>query len=217
MPNEFKIKNGLVVEQGPSQITGSLLVSGSTTISGSLSVSQGITGSLFGTASWAQNSSTASFLNTLNQDLTFNGNLTLNGTASINTLVINQTQYSSGSNQLGDGIEDTQTLFGTVNIPTGSFKVTGSISSTSLTGSDNRVVITDPSGTLQPTNQIIIQTYIDPNGGQAGLLNTTSNWDIYGIYQGVPITDTFQGQKHYNTNYFFEAIDDNSWIRLIRG
>ncbi len=29
MPNEFKIKNGLVVEQGGVQITGSLLVSGS--------------------------------------------------------------------------------------------------------------------------------------------------------------------------------------------
>jgi len=51
--NEFKIKNGLVVEQGPSQITGSLDISGPTTISGSLNVTQGITGSLFGTASHA--------------------------------------------------------------------------------------------------------------------------------------------------------------------
>jgi len=25
------------------------------------------------------------------------------------------------------------------------------------------------------------------------------------------------GQKHYNYNYFFEAIEDNDWIRLIRG
>ncbi len=60
MPNEFKIKNGLVVEQGPSQITGSLLISGSTTISGSLSVTQGITGSLFGTSSWARSTVSAS-------------------------------------------------------------------------------------------------------------------------------------------------------------
>jgi hypothetical protein len=42
MPNEFKIKNGLVVDQGGAQITGSL------------TVTQGITGSLFGTASWAE-------------------------------------------------------------------------------------------------------------------------------------------------------------------
>jgi hypothetical protein len=84
------------------------------------------TGSLFGTASWATNALTASYLNTLNQDLTFNGNLTLNGTASISTLVVNQTQYSSGSNQLGDAANDTQTLFGTVRIPTGSLTVTGS-------------------------------------------------------------------------------------------
>lgn len=60
--NEFKIKNGLVVEQGPSQITGSLLISGSTTISGSLTVTEGITGSLEGTASFATNALTASYV-----------------------------------------------------------------------------------------------------------------------------------------------------------
>ena len=54
------------------------------------------------------------------------GNVVVLGTASINTLIVNQTKYSSGSNQLGDGIEDTQTFFGTVRIPTGSFTVTGS-------------------------------------------------------------------------------------------
>jgi hypothetical protein len=45
MANEFKIKNGLLVDQGTSQITGSLLVSGSTTITGSLTIS----GSIFNT------------------------------------------------------------------------------------------------------------------------------------------------------------------------
>jgi hypothetical protein len=62
------------------------------------------------------------------------GNVVVLGTASINTLVVNQTKYSSGSNQLGDGPEDTQTLFGTVRIPTGSFTVTGS---SIMTGSLN--------------------------------------------------------------------------------
>lgn len=51
MANEFRIKNGLIVDQGTSQITGSLLVSGSQTLTGSLNVSAGITGSLFGTSS----------------------------------------------------------------------------------------------------------------------------------------------------------------------
>jgi hypothetical protein len=61
MANEFRIKNGLLVDQGTSQITGSLIVSGSQIITGSLNVSQGITGSLFGTASYATQALTASF------------------------------------------------------------------------------------------------------------------------------------------------------------
>jgi hypothetical protein len=80
--------------------------------------------------------STASFLNTLNQNLTFNGNLTLNGTASIGTLVVNQTVLSTGSNQLGDAANDTQTLYGTVVIPTGSLTVTGSFNTRAF-GSTN--------------------------------------------------------------------------------
>jgi len=112
------------------QLTGSYGLTGSLTATS-------FTGSLLGTSSWATNALTASFLNTLNQDLTFNGNLTLNGTASISTLVVNQTQYSSGSNQLGDAANDTQTLYGTVRIPTGSLIVTGSVNvsgSSSISG-----------------------------------------------------------------------------------
>jgi hypothetical protein len=60
------------------------------------------------------------------------GNVTVLGTASINTLIVNQTQLSTGSNQLGDAANDFQTLYGTVVIPTGSLTVTGS---TNITGS----------------------------------------------------------------------------------
>jgi hypothetical protein len=63
------------------------------------------------------------------------GNVTVLGTASINTLIVNQTQLSTGSNQLGDAANDTQTLYGTVVIPTGSLIVTGSITQTVSTAS----------------------------------------------------------------------------------
>jgi len=99
----------------------------------------------------------------------------------------------------------------------GDLETSGSIASSTLTGVDSRVVVADSSGTLQPTLQTIIDAYIDPNGSQAGQLNTTSNWSIYGEYIGTPISDTFQGQRHYNIDYFFECVNDNEWIRLIRG
>jgi hypothetical protein len=60
-------------------------------------------------------------------DATISGNVTVLGTASINTLIVNQIGYSSGSNQLGDAADDTQTLYGTVVIPTGSLTITGSL------------------------------------------------------------------------------------------
>jgi hypothetical protein len=127
-----------------------------TIITGSLNVSNGITGSLFGTSSWALNAVTSSYvqiaqtasyvLNAVSASYaetasyapsylpltggTITGNLTVNGTASITYLnTIYETAsviYSSGSNQFGDAANDTQTLYGTVVIPTGSLTVTGS-------------------------------------------------------------------------------------------
>jgi len=54
MPNEFKVKNGLIVDQGGANITGSSAISGSLDIAGSVTATN-FTGSLFGTASWAAN------------------------------------------------------------------------------------------------------------------------------------------------------------------
>lgn len=72
----------------------------------------------------------------VNQLLPFSGsdvevtNVTVTGTASIAFLdVTYQTSsviYSSGSNQFGDAVDDTQTLYGSVIIPTGSLTITGS-------------------------------------------------------------------------------------------
>jgi len=115
-----RIDNGYEIEELhdvliTSASSGDLLVrSGSVwTNSKQLSGSYAITGSLTSTSITTSNA-------------TISGNVTVSGTASINTLIVNQIGYSSGSNQLGDAVNDTQTLYGTVRIPTGSLIVTGS-------------------------------------------------------------------------------------------
>lgn len=62
----------------------------------------------------------------------------------------------------------------------------------------------------------IVEQYLSA-GTTATLLENTSNWDVNGVYTGTAITGTYQGQAHYNGNYWFTAVDDNVWIRLIRG
>ena len=65
----------------------------------------------------------------------------------------------------------------------------------------------------------IIEQYISNSGTVAGYLNNTAYWDINGNYLGTSpsITGTYQGQSHYNGDYWFTAVADNVWIRLIRG
>ena len=92
----------------------------------------------------------------------------------------------------------------------------GGIFSNSFSGTTNRIVQSDTGGTLTATQQIIT-AYLVSGGTMANLLENTGNWDINGIYTGSTITGTYQGQKHYNNNYFFEAVSDNLFIRLIRG
>jgi len=62
----------------------------------------------------------------------------------------------------------------------------------------------------------MIDAYIT-SGTAYTLLTTSTNWDIDGVYTGTSITGTYQGQSCYNGNYWFTAVDDNLWIRLIRG
>jgi hypothetical protein len=193
--------------------TGSLAV-----ITGSFTGS--FVGSVSGTATSASYALTASFVNPLTQSLlvsgsaTFTnaltassaiitGNVTVLGTASINTLVVNQTQLSTGSNQLGDNIDDFQTLYGTVRIPTGSLIVTGStiISSSAATqllvGSSSLFVSSSGNvgiGTIIPTQKLhvnssdpttrilIDNTNVDgaftPNAGFGLAKNGVINWSI---------------------------------------
>ena len=122
-------------------ITGSLGISANTTIAGTLTVTGSIVG-LVTSASYVLNavssskavsasySDTASFANSFNVA----GNLTasnavLSGTLTAQTLVVqtitSSIVYSSGSNNFGNQLANTQTFTGSVNI-TGSMSVTGS-------------------------------------------------------------------------------------------
>lgn len=118
-----------------------------TQLQGSVRTNGGFTGSFLGTASYAAQSLTSSnaltasyapmYLPTAGGVIT--GNLQIYGTASITYLNVTYESasiiYSTGSNQLGDSVDDTQTLYGNVVITTGSLSVTGSITGTVFTGS----------------------------------------------------------------------------------
>ena len=99
---------------------------------------------------------------------------------------------------------------------TGTSALNGTISSSGLAGSTDRMVQVSSGGTISASADII-PAYITSGGTIANLLDDTNNWDINGNYTGSIITGTFQGQKHYNNNYFFEAVADNLFIRFIRG
>lgn len=131
------------------------------------------------------------------------------------------TAFTYTSNTLTIRDNSGSTFSSVINIMTGltingSTQLNGIISSTNLSGSTDRVIEVSSGGTFSATRQII-SAYITSATTQATLLSNVSNWDINGVYIGSAITGTYQGQKYYNDDYFFEAIDDNVWIRLIRG
>jgi len=129
------------------------------------------------------------------------GNVVVQGTASINTLIVNQTQLSTGSNQLGDAANDFQTLYGTVTIPTGSLTVTGSIVSTdgftgSLFGTSS---FANTASYVNPLRQTVIisgsTSITGPSTGGAGVLN------INGTTPGTTNGDAY---IYFNNSYLFQ-------------
>ena len=104
---------------------------------------------------------------------TINGNVTITGTASIAFLNVTYESasviYSTGSNQFGDASDDTQTLYGSVVIPTGSLTVTGS---TNITGSLN--VTSGITGSLFGTSSWAINALTASNIFPA-ITNNTDN------------------------------------------
>ena len=118
-------------------------------------------------ASYAQTSSFAPSYLPLTGG-TINGNLTINGTASISFLNVTYESasviYSSGSNQFGDASNDTQTLWGTVDIKSGPVLVTGSLNvSGGITGS----LLGTSSYTIQALSSSYAATASSILGGKA--------------------------------------------------
>ena len=143
-----------------------------------------------------------------------------NLTATINTVTgwtINGNLLTTGTTSLNGTLNVTgaTTLNSTLSV-VGNSALNGGISSTSFAGSTDRVVQVNSGGTVSASIDII-SAYISTGSTAATQLSTTSNWDINGVYTGTTITGTFQGQKHYDSNYYYEAVADNLFIRLIRG
>ena len=83
-----------------------------------------------------------------------------------------------------------------------------------LTG---KSVVGNPTPTGGTVEEIpILDAYI-LSAYNMSLLDNSTNWDINGVYVGPTILDTYQGQAYFNANYWFTAVADNVWIRLIRG
>jgi hypothetical protein len=145
--------------------------------------------------------------------LTVNGVLTVTGNTSLQSLTANTLNVTG--NTLLSGLT-ASTISATTLTIGGSSTFKGGITATTLSGTTSRMVESSSTGEIT-ANSTIITAYITSGGTMANLLENTSNWDINGVYTGSTITGTFQGQKHYNPDYFFEAVDDNLFIRYIRG
>lgn len=93
---------------------------------------------------------------------------------------------------------------------------TGStIRGTNMAGADSRIVEASTTGDLTAT-KTLIDAWTIPVTAQTAL-SLTSNWNASGSYTGTGINLTYQGQMYYDGDYFFMAVADNTFIRLIRG
>jgi hypothetical protein len=81
--------------------------------------------------------------------------------------------------------------------------------------SDKRIPV-DSSVAQAQMNPSFIMGIYDIPASEKVKLETAGNWDLEGHYIGEPVVNTAQGQEFYSVDYFYKAIDDNSWIRMVR-
>lgn len=83
-----------------------------------------------------------------------------------------------------------------------------------LAGIGNRVAEVDENGLETASKQLITGKISDVTA--ISLLTTDSNWNSAGAYTGTAIPDTYEGQYYSDSNYYYYAYSDNSWIRILR-
>jgi hypothetical protein len=138
---------------------------------GSVGGSQSITGSLGISGTLTATSASITYLETVYE------------TASI--------IYSSGSNQFGDASNDTQTLWGTVNLPSGALLVTGSVYLTDIKGTGSLFLQPNQADArfVEIYNTSPTDTHITASGGQIFLGDdqTYVKVDNYGSVERIDI------------------------------
>jgi hypothetical protein len=219
-------------------------------VSGSLNVRDGITGSLQGTASYATQALSASYapdnsnrnglINTgsIGGTQSITGSLDISGTLTATSASITYLEtvyetasiiYSSGSNQFGDASDDTQTLWGTVNLPTGPLTITGSLHSSNIIGTGSLFLQPNQSDArlVEIYNTSPTDTHITASGGQLFLGDDTTyvKVDNYGstdridivAVNGVYVSSSLEVTGSIfvtdpNTNFNRITLDDNAII-----
>lgn len=87
------------------------------------------------------------------------------------------------------------------------------LSSKAYVGTGNRLVESDSTGNMSATKELI-DGFLTA-GANATNLETGSNWTGT-TYTGTAITGTYQGQMYYDATYYYVAVADNTWIRILR-
>jgi hypothetical protein len=219
MPNEFKIKNGLIVDQGGLNVTGSTAISGSVTITGSVSATN-FTGSLLGTASWANNATTSSYiLNAVSASFASTAssadNFLVRGTLTAQTIVAqtitSSIDYVTGSTRFGSLTSNTHQFTGSVSM-TGSLNIIGNsiiTGSLNLSGSVHNIAgIISASDTIY-NSQIQPNLALDTRGRilYSNFFSTTASLPDPSLYHGMFSHVHNEGAAYYSHG-------SNGWIRL---
>ena len=100
-------------------------------------------------------------------------------------------------------------------VTSGLVTVNGEAQVTSLAGTGDRMVEADSNGVMSAATEIVDGWLSDETA--IALITDPANWSVLGVYTGVSLTGTYQGQEHYDDNYFYKFVADNNPIRMPRG